>query len=137
MISNGEHVLHRRRSMSHSPRGSVLIFALLLTAGLLMVSVSIANLVIPEVQSARALSDALNAYYAAESCVDHGLMQYVRQMQGKVKDIIDPNLTLTAVPSTCRIDLKDPVGNGDYFRAKGSFRKAIQSITIEGLDPTR
>lgn len=115
-------------------RGSILIFALLLTTGLLAVALGLANLLMPELSIARSLNDGVNAFYASESCVENGLMQFIRIKNGDATKVNDSKLDPTLVfPSgaTCTIDNQKAEG----FRSRGSYKRSFQALTIEGLSP--
>lgn len=120
---------HTFRALNHQ-HGSILIFTLLLTSGLLVVALGLANLLIPELSITRSLNDGVNAFYASESCVENGLMQFIRIKNGNALAIQDPALVFPS-GATCGIDNKKVGG----FRSRGSFKRSFQALTIEGLSP--
>ena len=60
-------------------RGSVLIYTLLIISGLLVTATALSTLVISNLRQAQSFNDALVAFYAAESGIEHGLYQIRQQ----------------------------------------------------------
>ncbi len=64
------------RTAGHHRRGSALIITLLIVSIISSISVAVTTLTISEFRKASALQDSISAFYAAESGLEHGLMQY-------------------------------------------------------------
>jgi len=65
------------KKLTQHKRGSVLIYALILTALLLSSALSLSTLSTYGAQTTRRLVDSIPAYYAAESCLEQLLNRYL------------------------------------------------------------
>lgn len=89
----------------YNNNGTVLLMALMILAGILVVSLGMANLIIPGIKMGRIQGYSTKAYFAAEAGVERAL--WVRRISR------DYDFSACAISGEC-LDLDDsPVGCGD------------------------
>lgn len=102
-----QRTVSRARSRQHrhtaSPRGSVLLYALMILSVMALVGIVVASLTVRETHIARSFDDALVAYYAAESGAERSL-DIVSEHRRSPQDFICP-ATGAPMDLDCTMDI--------------------------------